>query len=76
MKAKKKSIRSDCSTYLAKTMAYLECGKLDEARQWATTLQNKLIELQLLVDNRQPMRYDGSQSENKTTSTTKGNSNA
>lgn len=73
---KQKSIRSNCSTYLAKTMAYLECGKIDEARQWATVLQNKLIELNLLVDNRQTTGHNGSRSENKTTSTTKGNSHA
>ena len=65
-----------CSTYLAKTMAYYELGKLEDARQWATILQQKLIDLTLLVDNRQTIRHNGSQSENKTTPTTKGTFNA
>ena len=52
MMTKKKSIRSDCSTYLAKSMAFMELGRMDEARQWADMLQRKLIELGLLVDIR------------------------
>lgn len=51
-KEKNRSLRSELSTYTAKICAFMECGKLDEARQWATIMQNKLIELTLLVDNR------------------------
>lgn len=76
MKGKKKTTRSECSTYLAKAMAYMEVGKLEDARTWATILQQKLIDLTLLVDNRQTNRHNGSQSENKTTPTTKGTSHA
>ena len=66
MAIKKTSIRSDCSKYLAKTMAYFALGRMDEARQWAAVLQQKLIELNLLVDMRQTTCNNGSQSENKT----------
>ena len=55
MMTKKKSIRSDCSTYLVKSMAFMELGRMDEARQWADMLQRKLIELGLLVDMRARM---------------------
>jgi len=72
MKNKKKSTRSECSTYLAKAMAYMEVNKLDDARTWAAVLQQKLIDLTLLIDNRQTGGHNGSQYENKTTSTTKG----
>ena len=33
-------------------MAFMELGRMDEARQWADMLQRKLIELGLLVDMR------------------------
>lgn len=66
-KQKNKSLRSQLSTYTAKICAFMECGKLDEARQWATIMQNKLIELNLLVDNRARPGYDGNSTENTNT---------
>jgi len=36
-------------------MAFMELGRMDEARQWADMLQRKLIELGLLVDMRARM---------------------
>lgn len=57
--AKKKTIRSDCSRYLAKVMVFYELGRIDEARQWAAILQQKLIELNLLVDTRARMGDNG-----------------
>ena len=49
---KHKSLRSELATYTAKICAFLEVGKVDEARQWATIMQSKLIEMNLLVDTR------------------------
>lgn len=48
---KRKSLRSELSQCTAKICAFMEVGKFDEARQWATILKNKLIELGLLIDN-------------------------
>lgn len=50
--AKQKKIRSDLFKYTAKICAFIDVGKLDDAQQWARVLQEKLIELNLLVDNR------------------------
>lgn len=49
-RTKKKSLRSQLSQCTAKICSYLEVGKIDEARQWASILEEKLIELNLLVD--------------------------
>lgn len=69
-KRKNKSLRSELSTYTAKICAFMECGKIDDARQWAAIMQSKLIEMNLLVDTRQSSVYDGTSTEN--TNTTNG----
>lgn len=58
---KPKSTRSKLLTSVAKICAYMECGKMDEAKQWATILQRDLISLGLLVDNARASVYDGLQ---------------
>lgn len=67
MKSSKKSLRSQIGQYTGKICSYVELGRLDEARQWATILQQKLIELNLLVDNTKRPVHNGPQPENVTT---------
>ena len=66
-KQKNKSLRSQLATCTAKICSYMEVGKIPEARQWATILQQKFIELNLLIDNPPRTGHNRPQSENKTT---------
>lgn len=68
-RTKNKSIRAQLAQCTAKICAYMEVNKLDEARQWATILQQKLIEMNLLVDNARSHGHNGAQPENVTTTT-------
>lgn len=66
-RTKNKSVRSQLSQCTAKICAYMEVNKLDEARQWASILQQKLIEMDLLVDTTRAPVHNGPQPENATT---------
>lgn len=66
-RSKNKSLRSQLSQCTAKICSYMEVNKLDDARQWATILQQKLIELNLLVDTTPARVHNGPQPENATT---------
>lgn len=68
-RAKNKSLRAQLSRCTGKICSYMDLGRLDEARQWATILQQKLIELNLLVDNPKRAGHNGTQPENVTTAT-------
>ena len=63
-KTKRRTMRSELLTHVAKICAYVECGKLCEARQWASTLQLYLIQTGLLVDTDKRDGHNGQQSKN------------
>ena len=58
VRRKNKSLRSELATCTAKICAYMEVGKVCEARQWASILESKLKELGLLVDNPNPTSHN------------------